>query len=488
MSNVMVRSILFTSMLCGLLLLGGVVQSQAFEQEGYNTPDTWKQQVSPGQFQESFTGIGLTEGTKIYTTLTSRYKLRVNDFSNDQDFYQYLRVNTDPIKLGGGTVRLSAFARFAQDLNGDKNKIGGDNNYYFFRDSLDTQLRHDDWAPRLYQASVALDGVIKNTTINAGRFNLLHMNSFQLDGGDIKVKLNDTISLYAFGGKPVSYYYSTNKDDLFGGGLTAKLYERTKLGAEYVRLNIKGNNDDYTKLRIDQAIPNGNLALAYTRLDRASTINADFAYEIVSTGTILTAKYEGLLDDISNQSSYYVNPLTSTLLTESRYSKYEAGIYQAFLKHFAAGLSYVQRVVSGAENIDNRNYSRVRGKFDINGLPTDNTYISFSADYWGIKSTAATNKNENIQYGVQINQKINKEIDVWAGTSYNRYDFDINPNLSTDKMREWARQYYVGSQYKANKYLSFMVDLNMDQTNSFDSISTDLNTNYKAEIWANIIF
>ena len=77
---------------------------------------------------------------------------------------------------------------------------------------------------------------------------------------------------------------------------------------------------------------------------------------------------------------------------------------------------------------------------------------------------------------------------VVVGTSYNRYDFDINPNLSTDKMREWARQYYVGSQYKANKYLSFMVDLNMDQTNSYDSISTDLNTNYKAEIWANIIF
>jgi hypothetical protein len=475
-------------MLCGLLLCGGIDKSQAFEKEGYNTPDTWKQQVSPGQFQESFTGIGLTAGTKLYTTLTSRYKLRFNDFANDQDFYQYLRVNTDPIKLGGGTLRLGAFARFAQDINGDNNKSGGDNNYYFFRYALDTQLRNDDWAPRLYQGSIALDGVIKNTNINAGRITLQHMNNFQLDGGDVKVKLHDTVSVYLFGGKPVSYYYNTNKDDLFGGGLTAKLTDRTKLGVEYVRLHARDVSNDYTKLRIDQAIPNGNIAVAYTMLDDAGTVNADVTYEIVSTGTILTARYEGLLEDIGGQNSFVVNPLTNILSTESRYSKYELGVYQAFLKHFAAGLSYVQRVVSGAENFDNRNYTRVRGKFDINGLPTENTYISLSADYWGIKSTATANSNDSIQYGVQINQKINKEIDVWAGTSYNRYDFDINPNLSTDKVREWARQYYVGSQYKAGKHLSFLADLNMDQTNSFDSISNDLNTNYKAEIWANIIF
>ena len=476
------------SILCGLLLFGGTLESQAFEKEGYNTPDTWKQQVSPGQFQESFTGIGLTEGTKIYTTLTSRYRLRGNDYANDQDFFQYLRVNTDPIKLGSGTLRLSAFARFAKDLNDDSKKVSADNYYYFYRDSLDTQSKHDNWATRLYQGSATLDGVIKNTTINLGRFSLLHMNNFQLDGGDLKVKLNDTISVYAFGGVPVSYYYNTSNDNLLGGGLTAKLTDRTKLGVEYVRLHVKKENNDYTKVRIDQAIPNGNVALAYTILDDAGTINGDVTYEIVSTGTILTAKYEGLMDNVVSRNNYVVNPFTNTLLTESKYNKYEIGVYQAFLKHFAAGLGYVQRVVSGTENYDNRNYSRVKGKFDINGLPSENTYISFSADYWGIKESAGINKNENVQYGVQVNQKINKEIDVWAGTSYNRYDFDINPNFNMDKHKEWARSYYVGSQYKAAKYLSFMVDLNMDQTNSYNDISKDLNDNYKAEIWANIIF
>lgn len=490
MCNALARCMLAMCLLCGLLLFGGTRESGAFEKDGYTTPDSWSQQVSPGQLKESYTGTAIG-GTKIYTTLTSRYRLRFNDYTNDQDFYQYLRVRTDPMKLGNGTVSASVYARFAEDLNGNKKRSDGSNNYYFFRDALDTQRHNDDGAPRLYLATVSLDNVIKNTALNLGRVNLAHQNTFQLDGGDAQVKLNDMVSVYAYGGKPVSFYYDTSHYYLMGGGVTVKATDSTKLGAEYVRLHNHGHDNDYTKLRVDQAIPNGNLALSYTMLDDDGTLNADVAYEIVNTGTILTAKYEGLLDDVgtNERDSYLINPLTNTLLKESRYNKYEFGAYQAFLKHFAAGVTFTQRLVSGDENLNNRSYSRVGGKFDIMGLPSENTYISFSADYWHIRSTSVTAKNESVQYGVQLNQKITPQIDVWGGTGYNRYDYDINPDLNTGRrMDDWARSYFVGAQYKPNKHLSFMADMNLEHGSFYNSISNNLNTNYTTELWVNFIF
>lgn len=485
-----------SSMLCFLALAG---PASAFEQGDYTTPDSWSQQVSPGQIQESFTGIG-PDGTKVYTTLTSRYRLRFNEvgndyMGNDQDFYQYLRIRTDQVKLGNGTVNLSAYARFAADFNGDKGKFEGDrrgDSYYHFRDALDTQRKPDVWSPRLYLGAVNFDNVIKNTSLILGRTNLVHLNSFQLDGADASIKLTDSVSVYVYGGRPVSFYYPTGRDNLVGGGVTVKATEKTTLGGEYTRLYTQGINSDYGKLRIDQAIPNGNIALAYTNLDNASALNADVAYELTSAGTILTGKYEGLLNNSSTNSSYAANQLTSALATNSRYSKYEVGLYQAFLKHFIAGVTFQERLVEGPENFNNRSYERIGGKFDISGIPTDGTYISFSADHWGVRRTATTNTNDSIQYGVQLSQNVTKAIEVWGGTSYKRYDYDINPNLLSSlnkaKCMDWARSYYIGGQYKPNKHLSFMADINMEHGSFFNGIDNRLNTNYVAEIQANLLF
>ncbi|ACD95014.1 hypothetical protein [Trichlorobacter lovleyi] len=131
-------------------------------------------------------------------------------------------------------------------------------------------------------------------------------------------------------------------------------------------------------------------------------------------------------------------------------------------------------------------------KFDISGIPTDGTYISFSADHWGIRRTATTNTNDSIQYGVQLSQNITKAVEVWGGTSYKRYDYDINPNLLSSlnkaKCMDWARSYYVGGQYKPNKHLSFMADINMEHGSFYNNIDNRLNTNYTAEIQASLIF
>lgn len=496
------RGIPFAVMLCTIAL---AVEATAFEQGDYTTPDTWSRQVSPGQMQESVTGIGLG-GTKVYTTLTSRYRLRFNDIGsnhlgNDQDFYQYLRVRTDSVKLGNGAVTLSTYARFAADVNGDKGKYEGSRNgdlYYYYRDTLDAQLKHDEWAPRFYVGTATFDGVVKNTKATVGRLTLGHLNDFMLDGGDVGVKLGDKATAYVYGGKPVSFYYHTGQDVILGGGATYQLAPRTRFAGEYTRLSTKGVDTDYGKMRIDQSFANGSASLGSTVMDGAVGLTGEIGYEVVATGTILTAKYHGMLNDVGT-ASYVVNPLTDVVGVESRYNKYELGAHQAFLDHFVLGIRFQERIVTGPENFGNRSYERIGGTFDISGLPHKDTYISFSADYWGVRRTPTSNSNDSIQYGVQIGQKLTKAVDIWAGTSYNRYDYDQNLNLSLNpdystgynyyaKRMDWARNYYVGAQYRPTKTISLSADVNLEHGSFYSDINNGLNTNYTTELWANIIF
>ncbi|WP_277657327.1 hypothetical protein [Seleniivibrio woodruffii] len=467
------------------LLFASVYSASAFEDGTYTTPDNWQQQVTPGQFRQSVTGIGLTKDSKLYLSLTTRYRLKSDDYADDQDLYQYLRVSTDAVKLGQGTVRFSAFGRFADDIDGYSDKSWPDKYFYSQRDGLDTELEANDYAPRLYHGYIRLDGVVGRSVVNLGRFYLNHLNTFQLDGADATFSVTDIVSVYAFGGMPVSYYYDLDsKDHIYGGGVSLNYRDSTKVGAEYAYLDVQDINDDYTKLSVVQSIPHGTVVLGYSHLNDAGTFNANADFEIVKTGTLVSIGYEGMYDNVDSDKTYVVNPLTYSLLPQSKYSKYSAAAYQPFLKHFIAGVNYEGRSVQGDENFDNRNYNRYGAKFDINGLPSDNTYISFTVDRWDIGSTPDSRSSSKAEYGVQISQKITDKVDVWLGSSFNRYEYDY----STDKRKDSVRSYYIGGSYQPAEVFSVMADLSREDTDFYDDTDSDLGTSYRGEIWVNLVF
>ena len=468
-----------------LLLFVSVYSASAFEDGSYTTPDNWQQQVTPGQFRQSVTGVGLTQDTKMYLSLTTRYRLKSNDYADDQDFYQYLRVSTDAAKLGTGTIKFSAFGRLADDIDGFSDRNWSDNYYYSQKDGLDTELESNDYAPRLYHGYVRLDGVVGNSVVNLGRFYLNHLNTFQLDGADATYNVTDMVKVYAFGGMPVSYYYDVDsKDHVYGGGVSLNYKDSTKVGAEYAYLDVQDINDDYSKVSIVQSIPHGTVVLGYSHLNDAGTFNANADFEIAKTKTLVSLGYEGMYDNVDSDKTYVVNPLTYALLPQSKYNKYSFGAYQPFLKYFIAGVNYEGRSVQGEENFDNRNYNRYGAKFDINGLPTEGTYVSFTVDRWDIDSTSDSNDNSKAEYGVQIGQKITDKVDVWCGSSFNRYEYDY----STDKRKDSVRSYYIGGSYQPTEILSVMADLSREDTDFYDDTDSDLSESYRAELWVSLVF
>lgn len=476
---------MLSSLLVTVLLLGtAVFAANAFEAEGYNTPDSWSMQTTPGQFKQSMTGVGLTKDSRLYMTLTTRLRLKSDEYADDQDIYQYIRLHTDSVKLGNGTMKVAAFGRFAKDINGDSDKEWSDNYFYSQRGILDTEEDMDDYAPRLYHGYVQLDGVVKNTKANIGRFYLEHLNTFQLDGADVTAKINDMFSVYAYGGRPVSYYYDLDSDSVVGGGAVFNYKGRTKVEAEYASLDVQDIDDDYSKFRVVQFIPGGSLVAGYTVLNDAGTVNLDFDYEFAKTGTIVTIGYEGMNDTVDSDKTYVVNPLTYTLLPQSKYNKYSASVYQAFAKYFAAGFSYETKNVDGTENFDNRDFDKYGVKFDINGLPHPDTYISLTADKWNVNSTEGNSDDNRIMYGCQIGQKVTEQVDVWAGSSFGRYEYDY----TTDKRKDSVRSYYVGGQYQPLETLSLMLDVSREDTDFYDDVDSDLSKNYMVELWASIAF
>jgi len=121
-------------------------------------------------------------------------------------------------------------------------------------------------------------------------------------------------------------------------------------------------------------------------------------------------------------------------------------------------------------------------KFDINGLPHKDTYISFNLDKWDVDNPGKD--DHRLQLGLQVNQKVTDAVNVWAGTSYGRFKYDY----LTDRRKDDVRDYYVGGEYQATKNLSFMVDFTREVADFYENVDSKLDKNYMIELWANIIF
>lgn len=479
------RSIFRKSVFLILTVLMSVQFAYSFEDDSYGTPDNWSQHITAGRIIQSMKGVGITDDTSLYTTLTTRLRLKSNEYADDSDVFQYIRMHTDEAKFGNGTIKLSLYGRLADDLDGYADKDWSEEKYYYAQsDILDAEQGDDAVSGRLYQGYVQMDGVIKNTSVKFGRLYLDHLNTFQVDGGDAGVVINDVASVYAFGGMPVSYYYDLDDASVYGGGAYVKLSENTKVQAEYTQIDNGDYTDNYTKVRVVQVIPGGSILLGYELLNDAGTYSADLDYAVAPTGTIISVGYKALTDDITSDKTYVTDPITYALADQSRYSKYKAAVYQPFLKYFVAGVSYEVKEVDGEENFDNRNYKKYGFKFDINGLITEDTYISFTVDKWDIEENTEASDNNRLMYGMQLSQKLGEAINAWIGTSFSRYEYDY----LSDTLKDSVRSYYVGSEYQATDNFGLIVDFSREDTDFYDDVDNELSENYILEVWANVAF
>jgi len=447
------------------------------------TPDNWKQHVTPGGFAGAYqTGSAL--GGKVDLNLTTRYRLGWNDFSSDQNLYQYLRANVSEFPLGKGTVSAHLFARAAGDIDGDRDQQWDDSQYYFFRDALDAE--DEDF--RIYAGNVVLNNVIPKTALTLGRTYASHLDVFQIDGADATVALTDKISAYAFGGAPVSFYFDSDSDRLFGGGVSAKLLDKTVLRLEYQSIDVDDEDDQIVAVRLDHTARLGSVYGEYRNIDSSNLIEVGGSLPIAATKTVVSLKYRQLFDQVEGDDAFGfpVNPLTISLLPYGEHQLYSLRVNQQLLpKVYGRAEVELKNADDDQFVFDNRDYVKYRLAFDFDGIPTSETFFSLFGEYWDVDSVAGGNDNGRYQLGARVSHTISEAIEVWAGTGYERFKFDFD----TNERKESVRTLYAGGQWRPTRNIALLLDLTAENSDVFDDLNTsDFEKNYIAEMWLNLVF
>ena len=473
-----------------LILTAWTGEGKASEGDAdYRTPDTWSQHFTPGGFSDMVNGIKLTDDAVMNVGLTSRYVLRTNTSGSDSDFYQYLRADVEGFKLGSGKVYGTVFWRTASDL--DRNS--DHSSYHFYDDILDAEISHNKSASRLYQGNITFDNVIPMTKLTAGRLYSSHINTLQIDGADFSVG-TDKVRAYAFGGEPVSFYYGGQGDTVYGGGVEVTPLTGTKIAAEYTALSIGGTHDDLYNVRLDKDVIRGmHLYGIYTDLNSKNALEAGLQYRIESTKTYVRLKYKGVYNEIDLNNSYPVNPLSVTLLPYGKFNDYNVEVGQGIGRNVMVSVGAEAKDAGGEIDYDNRSYTRYYGNVDLIGLPDKDTYISLTVERWVVSEdtadsvnlgpgSASTGNDGKTQISGRISQRIMKGLDLWAGTSYNKYTYDAQSN----RMEENARVVYIGGLWVVSKHVSVSTDLSLENASVF--AADNIKDNYKVETWLNLVY
>ena len=132
--------------------------------------------------------------------------------------------------------------------------------------------------------------------------------------------------------------------------------------------------------------------------------------------------------------------------------------------------------------LDNRDYKRYSAFLDLARFPTENTYISITCDFWDVDKSPYGSSDGSTTFSAQVTQVLDDSIDVWAGTTFERFEYDVEDNDTKD----WIRLYYLGGQYRFNDIVSLTGDFSLEQSEILESVSSDLDNNYAVEIWLNL--
>ena len=289
----------------------------------YTTPDSWSQHVTSNGFKMQAQEHDFLGGSAALS-LTTRFRNFANDYAHDKDIYQYLRMRYSGGELkNGASVSGAVFLRVGTDLDDRDGHHWGSSDYYFYNDTLDVEESDTNGAPRLYQAYLKAEDIAKGTDITFGRIYVDRIDTYHIDGADAQFRfLDDKAAIFAFGGRPVSFYIDTDDDSMYGAGVELQPSDLLKLKALYTDIDAQDEQYGLYKLRADLTYNGGNAYGEYASVDGDAYYKVGGIYTISKTKTSIKIDYEELLDEIANnEGSYITNPLTYSLFPYGDFKK-----------------------------------------------------------------------------------------------------------------------------------------------------------------------
>ena len=376
--------------------------------------------------------------TKISGTFHSTYQYRNFDNHDDNDLYEYLSLRMDDL------VKDRVDGAFSMMWHGDLDRYSSSSDWYDpFMDSDQARGNHF----KFFTGYVDIKKIgFEDSKLRLGRQYLEEIDHVHFDGASYHFSPHSAWDITLFGGRPVTYYSSTDGNAVYGADVRYQVNKNLKTAVRYYRYDTNHFEDDMGAVEVwyrftpeimshsEFSLLNGDPYIfqkdVYARIDCIDLdINAQFIrlFEKIGDQTINFNPYFAM--------QYSYEPFTYGSLTLTK----GMGKYWSLIGGFDV------READGIHNVllsgTNKDYLRFTAGAEL--YPTDKLTLSVNGEFWDVSPgedqfTGITgeieyrpDKHWTLSSGVDYGEYIQEFRDEFLFLYGDKNVFRISPDVMT---------------------------------------------------------
>lgn len=365
----------------------------------------------------------------LHGTVAARFRGRRTDEASDSDFYEFVALEWGSAERDA--VTLSVSARFAEDLDGERDESGA-----FAFDSLDDTYRRAATA-RLYTAHVDFHRLAEGLLLRGGRQILEELpEAVPMDGGLARYRIHDRVTAAAFGGRPVNLFESSPSGDaMYGGWMHAEPWPGTRVRADYLHLKDEAAfglfKDDLVGVALEQTLGAVLVQARYTLLESE---NRDATLRITAAPPESGWVFDGrvtYLFETQHALALALDPYSIFLFELEPYAQADLRLGKLLGARFSVDLAATVRELldDAEETAFNHEFQRWSFMPRATDWPWKGVSLALSANFW------QSSGDDFWTVGGDVLWKAHERVAFGAGSSFALFVVDAFTGTERDRVR-----------------------------------------------------
>ncbi len=314
-------------------------------------------------------------------SLNSSYYFRDYNGRDDNDIYNFFSLRVKDM------ARDSIDGAFSMLWHEDLNQEGlqGSESYDPFQDLYDAS---SDEQFRFYTGYLDIKHVIwDESRLRVGRQYLDEIDQAHFDGASYRFSPIEPLEVTLFGGKPVTYYSSTDGDAFYGANVSYRFSPQTRAALRYYRYDADGMNDDLAAAEVwHMFTPELQTHAEFSLLDgNPYLLRDDLYYRMDAWDLDILGQVIHLFKNVGDHTINF-NPYFPLMYSYEPFSYGSLQLTKGLGDYVSLTAGFDFRVtdqdLNAASQFTNRDY--VRGTLGAEFYPTEQLTLSVDGEYWSV--------------------------------------------------------------------------------------------------------
>ena len=389
------------------ILLAGFSPVLCYTEESADTVKSASEKVA------SVTPDAFFGSTKISGTFHSTYQFRSADSHDDNDLYEYLSLRVDDI------VKDRVDGAFSMMWHGDlDNYSSSSSDWYDPYIDLD-QARGNHF--KFFTGYIDVKDLgFDDSKLRLGRQYLEEIDQVHFDGASYHFSPHALWDVTLFGGRPVTYYSSTDGNSIYGADVRYQITKNIKTALRYYRYDSENFNDDMGAAEIWYKFsPEIMTHCEFSLLDGNPYIFQKDVYARVDCIDLdINAQFIRLFEKVGDQTINF-NPYFPLLYSYEPFTYGSLTLTKGMGKYWSLIGGFDVREADGIHNLylrgTNKDYLRFTAGAEF--YPTDKLTLSINGEFWDV----SPNDEQFTGITGEIEYKPCKQWTLSSGVDYGEY-------------------------------------------------------------------